>query len=93
MQAHHYPWLIAPATQRIMFPGNLALALVALSVVAVTSATRDRSATATASDGPLACQPNDEQPMLPTFHVIGNVTMNADKSIKLEPINDCSGVT
>jgi hypothetical protein len=27
------------------------------------------------------------------FHVIGNVTKNADNSIKLEPINDCSGVT
>ena len=42
---------------------------------------------------PLACQPNDEQPMLPTFHIIGNVTKHADGSIKLEPINDCSGVT
>ena len=42
---------------------------------------------------PLACQPNDEQPMLPTFHIIGNVTKHADKSITLEPINDCSGVT
>ena len=26
-------------------------------------------------------------------HIIGNVTKNADNSIKLEPINDCSGVT
>ena len=42
---------------------------------------------------PLACQPNAEQPMLPVFHVIGNVTKNTDNSIKLEPINDCSGVT
>ena len=42
---------------------------------------------------PLACQPNDEQPMLPIFHIIGNVTKNADNSIKLEAINDCSGVT
>ena len=47
----------------------------------------------TARADPLACQPNDEQPMLPTFHIIGNVTKNADGSIKLEPINDCSGVT
>ena len=31
--------------------------------------------------------------MLPTFHIIGNVTKNADGSIKLEAINDCSGVT
>ena len=36
---------------------------------------------------PLACQPNAEQPMLPVFHVIGNVTKNTDNSIKLEPIN------
>ena len=39
---------------------------------------------------PLACQPNAEQPMLPTFHIIGNVTKNADSTIKLEPINDCA---
>lgn len=45
------------------------------------------------SGDPLACQPNDEQPMLPTFHIIGNVTKNLDGSIQLEPINDCSGVT
>ena len=51
------------------------------------------AASASALDGPLACQPNSEQPMLPTFHVIGNVTVNPDKSINLEPINDCSGVT
>lgn len=42
---------------------------------------------------PLACQPNAEQPMLPIFHLIGNVTKSADGSIKLEDINDCSGVT
>ena len=47
----------------------------------------------TARADPLACQPNEEQPMLPTFHIIGNVTKNADGSIKLEAINDCSGVT
>ena len=46
-----------------------------------------------ASPVPLTCQPNTEQPMLPVFHIIGNVTKNADNSIKLEPINDCSGVT
>ena len=43
--------------------------------------------------GPLACQDNDKFPMLPTFHIIGNVTQATDGSIKLEPINDCSGVT
>lgn len=42
---------------------------------------------------PLACQPNSEQPMLPIFHIIGNVTKNADGSVALEPVNDCSGVT
>ena len=31
--------------------------------------------------------------MLPIFHIIGNVTANDDGSIKLESINDCSGVT
>jgi sucrose-6-phosphate hydrolase SacC (GH32 family) len=46
-----------------------------------------------AANDPLACQPNAEQPMLPIFHLIGNVTKNADGSIKLESINDCSGVT
>ena len=30
---------------------------------------------------------------LPLFHIIGNVTKDAAGSIKLEPINDCSGVT
>ena len=43
--------------------------------------------------GPLACQANDKYPMLPTFHIIGNVTQATDGAIKLEPINDCSGVT
>jgi len=47
---------------------------------------------ANASD-PLACQQNNEFPMLPIFHIIGNVTKSTDGSIKLEPINDCSGVT
>ena len=43
--------------------------------------------------GPLACQANEKFPMLPTFHIIGNVTQATDGSITLEPINDCSGVT
>ena len=42
---------------------------------------------------PLACQPNTDQPMLPTFHVIGNVSKNADGSVTVEQINDCSGIT
>ena len=46
-----------------------------------------------ASADPLACQPNAQQPMLPIFHIIGNVTANADGSIGLEPINDASGIT
>ena len=43
--------------------------------------------------GPLACQDNMKFPMLPTFHIIGNVTQSTDGSINLEPINDASGVT
>lgn len=31
--------------------------------------------------------------MLPTFHIIGNVSQAVDGTIKLEPINDASGVT
>jgi hypothetical protein len=46
-----------------------------------------------AHTGPLACQANDKYPMLPTFHIIGNVTQATDGAITLEPINDCSGVT
>eukprot|EP01043_Picozoa_sp_COSAG02_P036643 COSAG02_NODE_2698_length_8208_cov_10.377482_1_plen_611_part_00 len=44
---------------------------------------------------PLACQPNAVQPMLPIFHIIGNVTKSTsgDGNITLEPINDCSGIT
>jgi hypothetical protein len=42
---------------------------------------------------PLACQPNAEQPMLPIFHLIGNVTKHSDGTITLEDINDCSGIT
>jgi hypothetical protein len=42
---------------------------------------------------PLACQPNAQQPMLPAFHIIGNVTQRADGGLDLEPINDASGVT
>ena len=43
--------------------------------------------------GPLTCQDNDMFPMLPTFHIIGNVSQATDGAIKLEPINDASGVT
>ena len=43
--------------------------------------------------GPLTCQDNAKFPMLPTFHIIGNVTQSTDGTIKLEPINDASGVT
>jgi hypothetical protein len=42
---------------------------------------------------PLACQPNAEQPMLPVFHFIGNVSKNASGHIALEQINDVSGIT
>ena len=66
---------------RALPAGMMKLALAALG-----------AATAVVAD-PLACQPNDEQPMLPTYHIIGNVTKHADGTIKLEPINDCSGVT
>eukprot|EP01047_Picozoa_sp_COSAG01_P068094 COSAG01_NODE_9764_length_2350_cov_2.392270_2_plen_246_part_00 len=45
------------------------------------------------SSPPLACQPNTEQPMLPIFHIIGNVSKDSSGNITLEPINDCSGVT
>jgi hypothetical protein len=44
-----------------------------------------------ASD-PLACLPNAEYPMVPSFHIIGNVTPTSS-GIDLEPINDASGVT
>ena len=48
---------------------------------------------ARAAADPLACQPNAQQPMLPIFHIIGNVTARADGGLVLEPINDASGVT
>ena len=52
-------------------------------------------AVAGASDpSPLACQTNADQPMLPIFHIIGNVSTDSSGVVtKLEPINDCSGVT
>ena len=46
-----------------------------------------------AHTGPLTCQDNAKFPMLPTFHIIGNVSQSTDGSIMLEPINDASGVT
>jgi hypothetical protein len=45
--------------------------------------------TARAED-PLACQPNNEQPMLPIYHIIGNVTQKSDGTINLEPIKCAS---
>ena len=50
-------------------------------------------ALALAAADPLACQPNDEFPMLPTYHLIGNVTKSGDGAIKLEPINDVCHLT
>jgi len=45
---------------------------------------------------PLACQLNEAEPMLPIFHIIGNVSLktypNKD-AIDVEAINDVSGVT
>jgi hypothetical protein len=45
------------------------------------------------SADPLACQPSNVQPVLPTFHITSNVTKNTDGSTKLGSINDCSGIT
>lgn len=45
---------------------------------------------------PLACQLNEDEPMLPIFHIIGNVTPKTypnAKAIDVEAINDVSGVT
>ena len=42
---------------------------------------------------PLACQPNAQQPMLPTFHIIGNVSLAPGGNVSVELINDASGVT
>ena len=43
---------------------------------------------------PAACQPNTEQPMLPIFHLIGNVSQQSPGAhIALEQINDVSGIT
>eukprot|EP01051_Picozoa_sp_SAG22_P007993 SAG22_NODE_585_length_8867_cov_11.509580_7_plen_637_part_00 len=64
---------------------KLALAAAALAAAA--------SSMASSTPGPLACQPNEEQPMLPIYHIIGNVSKDAEGGIKLEHINDVSGVT
>ena len=42
---------------------------------------------------PLACQPNDVQPMLPIFHIIGNVSALPGGNLSVEAINDASGIT
>ena len=44
------------------------------AVVATLLLATAADAAATADPTPLACQPNAEQPMLPVFHIIGNVT-------------------
>ena len=68
---------------------RLAIALTLAASAAVTSA----SSSATANV-PLTCQPNKDQPMLPIYHIIGNVTQTAPGApIKLEAINDCSGAS
>ena len=42
---------------------------------------------------PNTCQPRSEHPFLPIYHVIGNVTTNADGEMtNLESINDVSSV-
>lgn len=46
-----------------------------------------------AAASPLACQPLETQPMLPIFHIIGNVTPGAGNNVTVEPINDASGIT
>ena len=41
---------------------------------------------ATAQAGtPLTCQPNAEQPMLPVFHIIGNVTKVSPRCLASSP--------
>jgi hypothetical protein len=65
-----------------MPPPSSRLAIVALLLLALG-----------ASADPLACQPNSVQPMLPIFHIIGNVTQHDDGTLSVEPINDASGIT
>ncbi len=67
-------------------PSTSILTAVAAAFVLVTSSR-------VACAQPLACQPNSQQPMLPVFHTIGNVTQAPSGDITLEPINDASGVT
>ena len=43
--------------------------------------------------GSLTCQDNQRQPMMPIYHIIGNVSQSSNGSIELEAINDVSGVT
>lgn len=50
------------------------------------------STAASVTATPLACQPNAAEPMMPLFHIIGNVTPVGD-TFSLEPINDASGIT
>jgi Glycosyl hydrolases family 32 N-terminal domain/PAN domain len=66
----------------MILPASRPAALLALAALASTAAAT-----------PLACQPNEQQPMMPSFHIIGNVTQAPDGNITLEPINDASGVT
>lgn len=70
---------------------RLALRLVGLGLLAVGAGAQ--GAPPYHHAGPLACQDNEKFPMLPIFHIIGNVTQSTDGTIKCASINDASGVT
>ena len=48
---------------------------------------------AVSPDSPTDCSALRSSARSPIFHLIGNVTKDSTGSIKLEPINDASGVT
>ena len=51
-------------------------------------------AAAAAAAGPNTCQPRSEHPLMPIYHIIGNVTSDAatGKVTRVEAINDISSV-
>ena len=84
---------VLAATNNVTLMATKSVAALVLSEHTVQLAPSPPSPPYPAHTGPLTCQPNDKFPMLPTFHIIGNVTEAANGGINLEPINDCSGVT
>eukprot|EP01046_Picozoa_sp_COSAG06_P045353 COSAG06_NODE_6257_length_3011_cov_2.619849_2_plen_372_part_00 len=73
----------------------MATAAKALTALAAAAAllmgARDGSSASASAPGPNTCQPRQLEPLMPIFHILGNIS-GSGATLRAEPINDVSGI-